>query len=266
MICPKCGTRYDDNRSACPGCGGINQEAHYVPVKKVRKKKHIFLILLLMLFLLCIGAAGGYYYYLHMIEEKCKEMTATAMDCAIKMDFTELDDKIPDQWKENANIKEYMTSQLEETIDQTSLGHLLNRFGIEADYEAFFQALTKRADYTIDDVSVTYNKCTVTLTTSNLNYPQLVEEMKEELDSLIEETTSGGNWWSQVTGWFSDFFQTKKEEKALPDSFSGWIDRLTEDKEFNKVTGTIVYGIKDGHWTLLDLDENLFYNLYGFPK
>ena len=59
------------------------------------------------------------------------------------------------------------------------------------------------------------------------------------------------------------FSSTDEEEEGLAELLYKWYEEARETTPKTETTGTIVYGISDGHWTLLSLYEDLLYSYYG---
>lgn len=267
MNCPNCGKPYQDTDSICPFCNSPLGNAAYVAVKKKPKRKRIVLLIVLLVLLLLTGIGYfSYQYYIKTVERECLKVTEQIMACAKKMNFSEFPkEQLPEELAEEPNIKKQLKTKTDQMIKDYGLSDLFSILGIEIDYENLPDMILSQAEYEIKDVSATYNTCTVTVETSNINYPNIIYNMEEELNSIIKDAapTSIG-WWMSIKEWLSSLFLPEEEYSELPKSFTQWLKNLSEDQEIHTLSGNIVYGIKDGHWTLLSIDKELFYNYYGF--
>ncbi len=278
MKCPNCGALNHKNDSLCRKCNSPLSNAEFAPVPaKPRKKGNYFLRVLVILVALCGIGGIAYYSYLNIIEKKCRENVEKVMESAKQLDFSEFDkDLLPEPLASQPNLRVLISDTIDQMIEENHLSGIFTTLGIEIDYDTIIDQALKNADYQIDDIHATFNTCTVTMTTSNIDYPSLGVDLEENLSDIISEYTMSSGWWAGIRNWFSSLISPSSESESSeessdinqdsPESLSEWINNVIEEKEANQVSGKIVFGIKDGHWTLISWDENLIYNFYGFPK
>ncbi|MBR5046960.1 MAG: hypothetical protein IKX76_01860 [Eubacterium sp.] len=272
MICPNCGTPYDTDRSVCPVCNTPLGNAPYTPVGKSpgKKGRGIVIFLGVLSLILCLGC-GGYFYYLKMVAKECREVTVQLMQCAHNLDFSPFGkENLPSPLSEKTDVKKDLAERMDALLEEQGILDLLETLGIDVKYDRVYEQILSRAGYEITDVKTSYNRCTVTMTTSNINYSEAVENTKESLSSAIDDLSSPGDWWSGIKEWFSSFLGEGEDAAPADDSGVKSLTEIMEDyiqkQEPREVTGTIVYGIKGGKWTLISVDPELFYNYYGFPQ
>lgn len=277
MNCPNCGNPYDAGTDLCPVCHTPLGNASYTPVEHSPGRRGITLLLLLCVLVLFLGlGCGGYWFYLKMVAKECTEVTKRLMDCAHDLDFSSFgQENLPSPLSENLDVKKAISQEMDTLLEDQGVSDLLHALEIDVQYDRVYDQIMSRASYQIEDVKTTYNRCTVTMTTSNVDYSEVVRGTKESLSSAIEELSSPDDWWSGIKNWFSSFLgeEEKRDEenpgegegsgiKSLTDVMEEYIDR----QEPVTVTGTIVYGIKGGRWSFISVDPALFYNYYGFPQ
>ena len=272
MNCPNCGTPYDAGTTLCPVCNMPLGNASYTPVESTPKKRTSKLPILFctLAILLCLGAAG-YYYYLNIVEKECREVTKRLMQCAHDLDFSSFGkENLPAPLSENMDVKKAISGEMDTILEEQGVADLLKTLGIDVKYDRIYGQILSRASYSIQDVDVSYNRCTVTMTTSNIDYAQALKNTKESLSSTIEEFSSPDDWWSGIRNWFSSFLGDGEEEGKKEDSgiksLTDILEEYISEQEPGTVTGTVVYGIKNGRWALISVDPALFYNYYGFPR
>lgn len=272
MNCPNCGTPYDAGTSLCPVCNTPLGNASYTPVEGTpkRKSRKALILICILLLLLCIGC-GGYYYYLNIVEKECRQTTERLMQCAHDLDFSSFgQENLPSPLSENPDIKKSISREMDALLEDQGISDLLKALGIDVRYERVYEQILSRASYSIKDVKASYNRCTVTMTTSNIDYSEAVRNTKEDLSSTIDNLSSPEGWWSGIKNWFSSFFgeegEDREEENSSVKSLTDIMEEYIREQEPVTATGTIVYGIKDGKWTLISVDPALLYNYYGFPQ
>ncbi len=279
MNCPNCGALNHKKDSICRKCNLPLSNAEFAPVPAKPKKKRNFILRFLFFLIILCGIGGiGCYSYLNIIEKKCRENVEKAMSCAKKMDFSEFDKEIlPEPLASQPNVRTLISDTIDQMIEDNHLSGIFSSLDIQVDYDGIFDQILKNADYNIDNITTTYNSCTITMTTSNINYPAIASDLEGDLSDLIHQYTLSSGWWSGIKNWFSSLI-SPEDDNSQEDVDSGdssteesgtlsqWIVRTIDGKDPNKVTGKIVFGIKNGHWTLISWDENLIYNFYGFPK
>ncbi len=272
MNCPNCGTPYDAGTSLCPVCNTPLSNASYTPVEDSPKKRSRKLPVLLCILVILLGlGCGGYYYYLHIVEKECREVTERLMQCAHDLDFSSFGkENLPTPLSENMDIKKAISEEMDTILEEEGVTDLLKALGIEVKYDRVYDQIMSRASYSIKDVDVSYNRCTVTMTTSNIDYAQAVKNTKESLSSTIEELSSPDDWWSGIKYWFSSFLGDEEDEEQEEEpeikSLTDIMEEYISEQEPGTVTGTVVYGIRGRKWALISVDPALFYNYYGFPQ
>ena len=268
MNCPNCGRPYEADASFCPLCNTPLGNAFYVPVTE-KPKKRGKTILFLICFLLILGTAGGigYYAYIEYIKRDCRQVAEHIMTCASQMNFSEYDaDSLPSPFNRETDTKELVSQAVDGYAEEIGLNQTLSVMEMDKDYDAFYQELLKHADYRIENVEATYDRCQVTVTCSNVNYYKVLDQVEEELSGIVEEAQSSAGWWGNLKEWISSLLSQKKEtEEDIPDTFSGWAARMAESQPLETTRGSIIFGIRDKHWVILSADENLFNTYYGFP-
>lgn len=266
MKCPKCGFPHEGNTSICPNCATPLSNADFSPAKEKPKRTGLIVLLILMLLILAgTGGFFGYRFYLKKVESECLKTTEKVMECAKNMDFSPLgQENLPEELADQANIREQIPGYIDAALQKEGLTEIVEMLGIEKDYDQIADIILSNADYSIDKVETTYNKCTITLTTNNINYPVAITNMQSELTSIIDNANvTDWGWWSSLKDWVSQLFSG---EDKFPTNISGWLDKVITNEEPQARTGQIVYGIKDRQWTVLSFDQELIYNYYGFPQ
>ena len=271
MNCPNCGTPYDAGTSLCPVCNTPLGNAAYTPVEGIPKKKgRKTLVLICFLgLLLCLGC-GGYYYYLRSVEKECRQTTEQLMQCAHDLDFSSFGkENLPSPLSENMDVKDFISREMDALLEDQGISDLLRALDIDVTYDRIYDQIMSRAGYSIKEVKAGYNRCTVTVTTSNIDYSEAVRKTKEDLSSTIDRLSSPEGWWNGIKNWFSSFFgeeQEEEEENASVESLTDIMEKYISRQEPVTATGSVVYGIRNGKWTLLSVDPALFWHYYGFPQ
>lgn len=268
MTCPNCGRSIEGDLTYCPVCLNPLSNAHYTLAPSKPKKKGKVLMIVLFLFVFFgIAATGGYYYYLETIKTQCSDVTRQLMDCAKSMDFSRFpEENLPEGITREADLRQTISDRFDQSIDTLGLSYYIYLLGIEMDDSTIFSNILKDADYQIDSVEADYKTCTVNLSTSNYNYPAIMENMQKELSDIAEEANKKENWWMSLKDWISSILTDSQKEDALPETFSAWLTRMREDQTKHTVSGKITFGLKDRHWILQSIDDDLLYNYYGFPS
>ncbi len=269
MNCPNCGNPHEPGTTICPFCGAPLGNALYKPAepRPSGKKKGWIIFLCVLLVLSCLGFAG-YLYYLKAVEKECLKVTETFMECAGNLDFTPLGrDNLPPPLSEDPDLKKVLEEKVDTILEEKGLSALLSAAGIGVDYDAVFNQLMSRSAYSVTGADTTWNRCTVTLTTSNVSWPAAIDHLKEKI-TAADETGSPATWWEGLKGWLNSILGGGQEEAAQeeePSTISKELQEILSAEEVNTVTGTIVFGIRDMRWTILSADSSLLYNFYGFP-
>lgn len=269
MICPNCGSHYTEEEKICKKCHTPLGNAVYTPVDhtilKKRRRKHALIITALVLVFLIIGGVIGYQVYLSVVKKKCTEVTDQIFSCANDMDFSEFSSYgLPEPLKSEPNVKNLVKKELNIYIEESGLSSLISTDQIDMD--TLCSEITKRASYEITDVTADYHSCTVTVSTSNLDFASLPETIYEKAASEITNTDS--SLWTSIKNSIASLFGSEDTtEETSGEDFSSkiqtWLDEALDEGTRTQTTGKIVYGIKNGKWTLISFDKNLIYSYYG---
>jgi rRNA maturation endonuclease Nob1 len=270
MNCPNCKTPYEGDLKFCPTCGHPLGNADYTPLSdKIEKKRQRKIALPLIILIICIilaGSAGiAYYVYINTVKTRCQEAVHQIFKMAHDMDFSSVPpEDLPDELKENPNIrsliKEYISGALEKDY-----GSQLSQYITEVvDIDTICDDIVSNADYEILSTEADYHSCRITVKTSNTDYSKLIDALKKETGDRISDTDS--SFWDHITSFFNSIISGEKSPEAEPDLKDEIQDIYeTAKAETDKVTetGVIEFGIKDGSWTLTNIDTDLFYAYYG---
>ena len=267
MTCPNCQTPYTGEETLCKNCGMPLGNADYTPVsshyRHQRKKRRKWsFVLLILLFVLIVGGIIGYNYYISLVKKNCEQATQEIFSMAHEMDFSSVDPSyLPDELKENPDIPSFIQNQLEQLLDEQIWDEILEAGDIEIDADSLCNEIIRSATYEITDITADYHSCTVTVHTENIDFTQLPETLTER---FFENQNENSSLWNNLKKLFSSMFSsTDEEEEDLAELLYKWYEEARETTPKAETTGTIVYGISDGHWTLLSLDEDLLYSYYG---
>ena len=273
MNCPKCGTYYTENEKICKKCHTPLSNAVYNPVsssdndiKTQTTKKKRFMPIIAVLLICCIiaGGIGGYFYYISRIKQGCRDATKQIFTYAKNMDFSDVDPSdLPEPLKSEPNVRELVKKQLKTYIGDSELGSFVDINSI--DVNTLCNEMVEQASYKITDVSATYNSCTVTVTTKNIDFYSLPGTIYDEIKSQITDADS--SLWTSIKNSISSLLggsnQTTIEKIDISENLKNWYKETKKNGPTRKTTGKIVFGIKDGKWTLISFDERLIYGYYG---
>lgn len=294
MKCPYCGTPYHEDDMICPSCGQPLSNAHYTPVNthpgrggrqntagpepgdrpasapKPRRKRRKILIILFVLLLLAGGGAGGYLFYLHQVTRQCQDAVRQIFSMAASMDFSSVDPAyLPPALQENPDVRAYVRDYVDDTLADYGIDTLLEDAGLTIDTDELCDEILQSASYTITGAQTSYNRCTVSVHTENTDFSTLPEAIAEE----VENSISGSSFWDSLRDLFSSLFSghrhegqdgnSPEEEPSDEELFASLYDDFRETAPVTQTDGTVVFGIADGKWTLLSMDEELLYSYYG---
>ena len=273
MNCPNCGTYYTENEKICKKCHTPLSNAVYNPVspsdndmKTQNTKKKRFMPIIAVLLICCIiaGGIGGYFYYISRVKQGCRDATKQIFTYAKNMDFSDVDPSdLPEPLKSEPNVRELVKKQLKTYIGDSKLGSFVDINSI--DVNTLCNEMVEQASYKITDVSATYNSCTVTVTTNNIDFYSLPETIYDEIKSQITDADS--SLWTSIKNSISSLLggsnQTTIEKIDISENLKNWYKETKKNGPTRKTTGKIVFGIKDGKWTLISFDERLIYGYYG---
>ena len=180
------------------------------------------------------------------------------------MDFSDVaPSDLPEPLKSEPNVRELVKQQLKTYIGDSELGSLVDVDSI--DVTTLCDEMVDQASYKITDVSATYNSCTVTVTTKNIDFYSLPETIYDEIKSQI--TDGNSSLWTSIKNSISSLLggssQTAIEKIDISENLKNWYKETKKNGPTRKTTGKIVFGIKDGKWTLISFDERLIYGYYG---
>lgn len=273
MNCPNCGTYYTENEKICKKCHTPLSNAVYNPVsssdndiKTQTTKKKRFMPIIAVLLICCIiaGGIGGYFYYISRIKQGCRDATKQIFTYAKNMDFSDVDPSdLPEPLKSEPNVRELVKKQLKTYIGDSELGSFVDINSI--DVNTLCNEMVEQASYKITDVSATYNSCTVMVTTKNIDFYSLPGTIYDEIKSQITDADS--SLWTSIKNSISSLLggsnQTTIEKIDISENLKNWYKETKKNGPTRKTTGKIVFGIKDGKWTLISFDERLIYGYYG---
>ena len=268
MLCPNCQAPYSETDTICKYCGAPLGNADYTPVssrhshQETRRKKWPF-VLLLILFVLIAGGIIGYQYYISLIKKNCEQATHDIFTMAYEMDFSSVDpDLLPEPLKENPDISDYIEEQFDQLLDEHIWNQLLEAGDIEITGDLLCDEIIRSASYEITDVTADYHSCTVTVHTENIDFT----EIPNIISQRFAETQKEDSLWENMKKIFSYLFSSGEDEQDFSELLYEWYEEARETAPKTETTGTIVYGIEDGHWTLKSFDEDLIYNYYGIHQ
>ena len=234
MNCPNCGTYYDENEKICKKCHTPLSNAVYNQVSSgndinqpaPKRKSFVPIVAAILICCLIAGGIGGYFYYISRVRELVKQ-------------------------------------QLKTYIGDSELGSLVDVDSI--DVTTLCDEMVDQASYKITDVSATYNSCTVTVTTKNIDFYSLPGTIYDEIKSQI--TDGNSSLWTSIKNSISSLLggssQTSIEKIDISENLKNWYKETKKNGPTRKTTGKIVFGIKDGKWALISFDERLIYGYYG---
>ena len=203
MNCPNCGTYYTENEKICKKCHTPLSNAIYNPVEHAednqntsnKKKRFAPIIAVLLIFCIITAGIGGYYYYISRVKQGCRDATKQIFTYAKNMDFSDVaPSDLPEPLKSEPNVRELVKKQLKTYIGDSQLGSLVDIDSIDVD--TLCNEMVEQASYKITDISATYNSCTVTVTTKNIDFYSLPETIYDEIKSEITDGTS--SLWTSI--------------------------------------------------------------------
>ena len=252
MNCPNCGTYYDENEKICKKCHTPLSNAVYNQVSSgndinqpaPKRKSFVPIVVAILICCLIAGGIGGYFYYISRVKQGCREATRQIFTYAKNMDFSDVaPSDLPEPLKSEPNVRELVKQQLKTLCDE----------------------MVDQASYKITDVSATYNSCTVTVTTKNIDFYSLPGTIYDEIKSQI--TDGNSSLWTSIKNSISSLLggssQTSIEKIDISENLKNWYKETKKNGPTRKTTGKIVFGIKDGKWALISFDERLIYGYYG---
>ena len=272
MKCPNCGTHYDENQKICKKCHTPLSNAVYNQVSPdhntrqpaTNKKRGVPIIITILICCLIAGGIGGYFYYISRVKQGCREATKQIFTYAKNMDFSDVaPSDLPEPLKSEPNVRELVKKELKTYISDSELGSLIDIDSIDVD--TLCNEMTAQSSYKITDISATYNSCTVTVTTKNIDFYSLPETIYDEIKSQITDADS--SLWTSIKNSISSLLggsnKTTIEKIDISENLKNWYTEAKKNGPERKTTGKIVFGIKDGKWTLTSFDERLIYGYYG---
>lgn len=273
MNCPNCGTYYTENEKICKKCHAPLSNAVYNPVSssennlpehKTKKKGFMPIIATILICCIIAGGIGGYFYYISRVKQGCRDATKQIFTYAKNMDFSDVaPSDLPEPLKSEPNVRELVKQQLKSYIGDSELGSLVDVDSIDVD--TLCNEMVDQASYKITDVSATYNSCTVTVTTKNIDFYSLPGTIYDEIKSQITDGSS--SLWTSIKNSISSLLggsdQATIKKIDISENLKNWYKETKKNGPIRKTTGKIVFGIKNGKWTLTSFDERLIYGYYG---
>lgn len=273
MNCPNCGTYYTENEKICKKCHSPLSNAVYNQIdysdmdkKELHKRKnHIApVIIVVLIFCIIMAGIGGYFYYISQVKAGCRKATQQIFTYAKNMDFSAVSSSdLPEPLKSEPNVRKLVKKELKTYIGDSQLGSLVDVDSINVD--TLCDEMVSQSSYKITDVSATYNSCTVTVTVENIDFYSLPETIYNEIKSQITDANS--SLWTSIKNSISSLLggsnKTTIEKIDISENLKKWYEDAKKEGPTRKTTGKIVYGLKDGKWTLTSFDERLIYGYYG---
>lgn len=272
MNCPNCGTYYTENEKICKKCHTPLSNAVYNQIpsdhdatQPSSKKKGIMPVIAIILICCLITAGiGGYFYYISRVKQGCEDATKQIFTYAKNMDFSDVaPSDLPEPLKSEPNVRELVKQQLKTYIGDSELGSLVDINSIDVD--TLCDEMVDQASYKITDISPTYNTCTVTVTTKNIDFYSLPGTIYDEIKSQITDADS--SLWTSIKNSISSLLggsdKATIEQIDISENLKNWYKETKKNGPTRKTTGKIVFGIRDGKWTLTSFDERLIYGYYG---
>lgn len=272
MNCPNCGTYYTEDEKICKKCHTPLSNAVYSQVSSDNninqsppKKKGIIPVISIILICCLIAAGiGGYFYYISRVKQGCRKATKQIFTYAKNMDFSDVaPSDLPEPLKSEPNVRELVKQQLKTYIGDSELGSLVDVDSI--DVNTLCNEMVDQASYKITDISATYNTCTVTVTTKNIDFYSLPGTIYDEIKSQITDADS--SLWTSIKNSISSLLggsnKATIEKIDISENLKNWYKETKKNGPVRKTTGKIVFGIKDGKWALTSFDERLIYGYYG---
>lgn len=267
MNCPNCNTPYREHETVCIKCGQPLSNAAYTTIDRPRGEKRRRLPLLILLILLLITAAAGigYFYYIKTIEKKCREVTTQIFSYAHAMDFSSVDSAyLPDELKENPDIRELIQKEMERTFEGSGLDSLFKykEYGLDLDW--LCDEIVSSASYEITQVDTDYKSCRVTVRTENTDFSALPAAI---YDSFTNSQNENNSLWDTIGNFFSSiFYGDNTSQEELTENLKQIYEDVKAQTPKTTETGIIEYGISHGKWTILSVDKQLFYSYYGISE
>ena len=154
-----------------------------------KRKSFVPIVAAILICCLIAGGIGGYFYYISRVKQGCREATRQIFTYAKNMDFSDVaPSDLPEPLKSEPNVRELVKQQLKTYIGDSELGSLVDVDSI--DVTTLCDEMVDQASYKITDVSATYNSCTVTVTTKNIDFYSLPGTIYDEIKSQITDGTS----------------------------------------------------------------------------
>lgn len=184
---------------------------------------------------------------------------------AKNMDFSDVaPSDLPEPLKSEPNVRELVKKQLKTYIGDSQLGSLVDIDSIDVD--TLCNEMVEQAPYKIYLISP--QPIIPALLQSQqkiLTFISLPETIYDEIKSEITDGTS--SLWTSIKNSISSLLggsdQTTIEKIDISQNLKNWYKETKKNGPQRKTTGKIVFGIKDGKWTLISFDERLIYGYYG---
>lgn len=160
-----------------------------------KRKSFVPIVAAILICCLIAGGIGGYFYYISRVKQGCREATRQIFTYAKNMDFSDVaPSDLPEPLKSEPNVRELVKQQLKTYIGDSELGSLVDVDSI--DVTTLCDEMVDQASYKITNVSATYNSCTVTVTTKNIDFYSLPGTIYDEIKSQI--TDGNSSLWTSI--------------------------------------------------------------------
>ncbi|MCI6858129.1 MAG: hypothetical protein MR867_02385, partial [Eubacterium sp.] len=220
------------------------------------------MITAILLACLLLAGVGGYRFYLYEVKKQCQKITEEVFTCAKELDFSGLpSSSLPEPLKSEPDVRKLIQKEFRSYMEESGLSSFVDSDQLDTD--ALCDEITSRASYQITDVTATYHSCTVSVTTQNFDFSSLPEILYDKASGTLSDT--GSSFWDDLKDALSYFLGTNTEDdsKDLSSYFKEWYEEALRDGPQKKTDGKIVFGIRDGKWTLISFDKDLIYSFYG---
>ena len=280
MQCPNCHKPYNEDVPFCPSCGHPLSNASYSSVSDSGKKKGSLqkrlTILVLLVCLIAVICGVGYYSYLRVIEGKCRKAVDQIFSIAHDLDLSRVDPSMlpadfPEELRNNPDVSSYLKDQLtrylvENIGDET----LANTITESLDMDAVCKDIVSDASYEITSSKADMKSCRVTVRTGNIDYAALSRSLYQE---VINRLNDQEGLWKSISSFLSSVFFGSDKDKDEQDAGQILMQEIQDiyqeaksHTERLEYTGVIEFGMKDGSWTITDMDPKLMYSYYGISN
>jgi len=264
MRCPKCGKMNDDQEMYCTSCHAPLGNTSYRPLprKKSRRKRALIIIPLVLIILLIAGIFG----YRFLIKTGCLKVTDMIFEHGRTLDFSDIDkNKLPDALKKQPNARILVEEELKDLINSSPIGKLVSVDNLDLD--PIIDEIVKDGEYEVVKTQVSWNRCRVTIRTSNTDFSKILETLTQVIKE--DATASDSDLREALIEQFKGLNPFNKDEEAPVDWGSLLLDYYQKAKEQSprmEKEGVITYGFEGMNitgWTIIDYDRDLIRGFYG---